>query len=174
MSLRPAIPTPEQREAQKEANRAVLLRTRGREGVTLGGEVRAGQAKTTAFRDAALLEMARDRRCLLGVPLVCYGAVTETTVACHSNLSIHGKGKSRKADDCYSVWGCRGCHSWLDVGTAKADLKRMTFALAHIDQVQAWRVIAADPSEPERFRKAARRALDHLNATPIGADDAKT
>ena len=26
-----------------------------------------------------------------------------------------------------------------------------------------------DPTEPERFRKAARRALDRLNATPIGS-----
>jgi hypothetical protein len=25
-----------------------------------------------------------------------------------------------------------------------------------------------DPNEPERFRKAARRALERLNATPLG------
>jgi hypothetical protein len=108
-----------------------------------------------------LLEMARGRPCLLCITDVCMGRV-ETVVACHSNLAIHGKGGARKADDHYSVWGCMSCHRWLDQGPATADEKALAFTLAHVDQMNEWRRIAADPSEPERVRRAAGWALEQL------------
>ncbi|MBL0390550.1 DUF1364 family protein [Ramlibacter monticola] len=112
--------------------------------------------------------MARDRPCLLLVPAVCTHR-TDTTVACHSNLGEHGKAGARKADDCYSTWGCAACHAWLDQGPAPARQKRFAFMSGHARQVLAWRQIATDPTEPERFRRAAGRALAHLNATPLEA-----
>lgn len=127
----------------------------------------SGQAveKTPRYEDKALTDMAKDRPCLLMVPAVCNHR-QDTTVACHSNLSIHGKGVARKADDTYTVWGCFSCHYWLDHGKARAEDKEPAFMAAHARQVLAWRLIAADPNEPERFRNAATRALEKLNATP--------
>jgi hypothetical protein len=126
----------------------------------------ASAPKTEPYRDTALLEMARGRPCLLLVPAAC-SQRTDTVVSAHSNLPEHGKGMARKADDCYSAWGCFACHSWLDQSKASAEQKLMVFIAAHARQVLAWRLIAMDPNEPERFRKAARRALEHLNATPL-------
>lgn len=153
---------------REEKPRSALPSIQPRQDVRYGGSV-SGVAvvKRTAYRDAALLEMARGRHCLLRIPGMCVGA-TETTVAAHSNLLAHGKAKSRKADDCYSVFACYPCHFWLDQGAAAAVDKEAAFMAAHVRQVFAWREIAADASEPERFRKAARRALDRLNATPLG------
>jgi hypothetical protein len=123
--------------------------------------------KSEPKRNRTLLDMARDRNCLLRVDGVCTGD-TATTVACHSNLGAHGKAGARKADDHYSAWGCMACHRWLDSGKASAFRKETTFMLAHLSQVLEWRRIAADVGEPERFRKAAQWALDQLGATPAG------
>lgn len=131
-------------------------------GATSGVAVR----KTTPYRNPALLEMARGRHCLMRIPGVCVGA-TETTVAAHSNLLAHGKGKGRKADDCYSVCSCFACHWWLDNGMASAEDKEVAFMTAHARQVLRWRFIANDPAEPPRFRRAALQVLAHLNATPL-------
>lgn len=125
--------------------------------------------KPAAARNPHLLDMARGRPCLLRVPDVCNGD-RETTVACHSNLGIHGKAGARKADDQYTAWGCSSCHTWLDAGSADGEMKRLTFMLAHLDQVAAWRAIAADPSQPAKDRAAAQWALDKLNATPVGQE----
>jgi hypothetical protein len=120
--------------------------------------------------------MAQGRPCLLTVParLGMDGSAwcksTDTTVACHSNLSEHGKAGARKADDCYSVWGCGACHFWLDFSRAPAEQKEAVFMGAHLAQVLEWRRVAADESEPERFRKAAQWALDALNATQVGGN----
>lgn len=125
------------------------------------------QAKTKAKRCPALLEMANGRPCLLHIPGVCNGR-TDTTVACHSGLSIHGKAGARKADDCYSSFGCAACHSWLDQGPAPRAVKEAAFMAAHLRQVIEWRRVMQDPTEPDRFRRAARWALDELNAMPTG------
>jgi hypothetical protein len=130
--------------------------------------------KTEPYRDAALLELARGRPCLLLVPGVCSHRV-DTVVAAHSNFGIHGKGGARKADDVHSCAACHSCHAWLDQpighgGPTKAQ-KEAAFMAAHSRQVLAWRVIATDPAEPERFRNAAHRALEHLNATPLPEED---
>lgn len=124
--------------------------------------------KTEAHRNAHLLSMARGRYCLLHVPGVCIGG-TETTVACHSNLSIHGKAGARKANDEYHVPGCFACHRWLDQGPADGVLKAMTFMQAHLEQVNWLRAVASDMTHPPKDRAAAQWALDRLNASPIGA-----
>lgn len=134
---------------------------------TYAGGTAAAQPKSEPYRDQALLEMARGRPCLLMVPAVCNHRL-DTTAAAHSNLSVHGKAGGRKADDCYTVWACASCHiPWLDQGKAAANVKEQAFMEAHARQVLAWRLIALDQAEPERFRRAASRALEHLNATPL-------
>lgn len=131
----------------------------------IGGLPLAPCPKPEAHRNPALLAMARDKPCLLRVPGQCVGG-TETTVAAHSNWACHGKAGARKADDQYSVWGCAGCHSWLDQGTAPKATKQAAFMRAHADQVLEWRRIAQDPSEKPRDRKAALWALEKLNVSP--------
>lgn len=118
--------------------------------------------KPEVHRNAALLEMARGRPCLLQFPGACRNPDTETTVAAHSNWSEHGKGGARKADEAYSVWACFSCHSMLDQGRLSAEEKRAIFDAGHRRQVQEWERIAADPTEKPRFRKAADWALNLL------------
>lgn len=157
----------ERQAADKEARRAVLCQPgRGLHRGTYAGETAAAAPKTEARRNPALLAMARGRPCLLMVPAAC-GHRVDTVVAAHSNLPEHGKAMSRKADDCYSAWACFACHTWLDTGKAPASQRAAAFMTAHARQVLAWRLVAMDPAEPERFRRAARWALEQLNATPI-------
>lgn len=118
--------------------------------------------KTVEYRNPHLLTLARSMPCLLRVPDVCMGN-TETTVACHSNLSAHGKAGARKADDQFSVWGCMACHRWLDQGPAPFDVKAMTFMMAHDRQIRQWRFIAADSSRSKRDREAVQWALQLLS-----------
>lgn len=124
------------------------------------------QPKTEPHRNRALLDLAMGKPCLFMVPGECVGG-TSTTVACHSNKSAHGKAGARKADDEYSVWGCFGCHAWLDIGKAPTHTKDMVFMRSHADQVLEWRRIAASAGASARDRLSAQWALDQLNATPI-------
>jgi hypothetical protein len=117
--------------------------------------------KTEPHRNQALLDMARDKLCLLRVPMVCTNEQT-TTVACHGNWPDHGKAGARKADDEYSVWGCYACHTWLDTGRESAESKRAIFDKAHQLQVDRWTRISEDPTANPRDQKAARWALDQL------------
>ncbi len=125
----------------------------------------APRPKPTAWRNRRLLDMAEGRPCLLHIPGVC-NHDPATTVAAHSNLSIHGKGAHRKADDVFTVWACANCHAWLDQGPAPKADKEAAFVRAHADQVLAWRRIANDPHESEPDRRAARAALERLEALP--------
>lgn len=121
--------------------------------------------KTVEYRNPHLLTLAKDRPCLLRVPNVCMGN-TETTVSCHSNLGVHGKGGTRKADDHYSVWGCMACHRWLDQDKRPSyEEKAATFMAAHARQVLQWRKIAADPGRARRDREAVQWALQLLSTT---------
>jgi hypothetical protein len=131
-----------------------------------GGEV-VSVPKSEPKRNPALLAMANGRECLLCPAGQCQ-CTPGSVVACHSNLSIHGKAGARKADDCYSVWGGDVAHRWLDQGGATFLQKEAAFMAAHLRQVLEWRRIAADPSEPARFRKAALWALEQLGALPVG------
>jgi hypothetical protein len=161
--IRPAFP-PKLRDREPAEPLTVKPLVRGSYGPCEGG---GAVPKPEALRNRRLLDLARGMPCLLRIPGVCNHDST-TTVACHSNLGIHGKAGARKADDCYSVWGCSACHRWMDQGRAPADVKALAFTLAHIDQVQAWRLIATDAARPEADRRAARWALDLLQTTPVG------
>jgi hypothetical protein len=155
----------ERRAAERERNMQALVKPgKGLHRGTYTGTAPEAEPKTEPYRDAALLEMARGRTCLLIVPAVCSHRV-DTVVAAHSNLPEHGKAMGRKADDHYSVWGCFACHSWLDQSKAAGAQKAMAFQLAHARQVLAWRLVAMDATEPERLRRAARRALERLGVT---------
>lgn len=117
--------------------------------------------KDEPYRDPALLDMAQGRPCLLLVPGCCNHRL-DTTVACHENQD---KGMGTKRPDDRSVWGCVACHRWYDQSGAPREQKRATFDAGMGRQVFAWQVVAADPSEPARFRRAAQRALERLEAT---------
>ena len=65
------------------------------------------------FRSRALLDMAYEFNCMLEIPGVCEGGPGEPA---HSNQSIHGKGGSIKAHDCFYVPACRACHREIDSG----------------------------------------------------------
>jgi len=150
------------------APRAAPLRRVERSGVIARVSANvAAMPRPERHENRRLLDMARDKPCLLRVPNVCNFDV-KTTVACHSNLSIHGKAGARKADDEYSVWGCSACHEWLDRGKADALAKELAFMLAHLSQVGEWRAIAASTAGNPLDRAAAQWALNHLNASPLG------
>lgn len=124
------------------------------------------QPKTKPQRSPNLLGLAKGEQCLLRIPGVCVGG-TESTVACHSNKSEHGKGAHRKANDQYSVWGCWTCHGWLDTDNhATAEQRAKMFDAAHLLQITHWHFIATDGTQPVRNRRAARWALDLLQRTP--------
>jgi len=153
-------------ERQRTVHTPIPERLRRAASFAKADQMAAPQHKPEVHRNAALLEMARDRRCVLMLPDLCRGHDTSTTVAAHSNWSDHGKAGARKADDTYVVFACHACHQWLDQGPATADEKRATFDAAHARQVQEWARIAADPKEPPRFRKAADWALNLLMRKP--------
>jgi hypothetical protein len=119
--------------------------------------------KTKPWRCAAIMEMARGRRCLFQLHGICNWD-WRTTVACHRN---EGKGMAQKQSDEFTCWGCATCHRWYDEGQSARAYKRQVFMEAHLRQVLAWRAVVVEPSEPMRFRKAAAKALERLNATPL-------
>lgn len=63
--------------------------------------------KDVEYRNAALVALARDQHC-------ANCGSTHGVVSAHSNWAEHGKGKSRKAHDCFVAWLCWACHTWLD------------------------------------------------------------
>jgi hypothetical protein len=107
--------------------------------------------------------MARGQSCLLQVPGVC-NHDPATTVACHSNRSEHGKGASRKADDCWTVHGCSACHEWLDRRLGTPEDTEAIFNTALLRMHTIWWEIVHDPHRQRdatpREVKAARWALE--------------
>lgn len=122
------------------------------------GSAVAARPKSARLRNQAVLDMANNRPCLLLAPGVARHE-RETTVACHSNSSAHGKAGTRKADDHYSVWGCAVCHTWLDSSQASQALKVSVFAVALKRQIKAWQQISVSQQERQRARNAALWAL---------------
>jgi len=55
----------------------------------------------------------------------------ETTVLCHSNKQLHGKGWGIKASDEYSFYGCSGCNMWFDSVSAPEEEKEHYYQIAH-------------------------------------------
>lgn len=157
----------ERREAEKERHlKALCQPVRSLHRGTYTGTTAAAVPKSQPYRDPVLLEMQRARACKLLAVSNCLELRGDrsTTVACHEN---QGKGMGIKAGDERTVGGCWQCHCWYDTGTSPRLEKRRAFMAAHLRQVLEWRLIAQDPTEPERFRAAARRALERLNATPV-------
>lgn len=70
--------------------------------------------KDPEFRCVALTRTARDQACQN-----C--GSSQGVVWAHSNQGEHGKGKSRKAHDCFGAWLCQRCHTWLDQGSIGTD-----------------------------------------------------
>lgn len=106
--------------------------------------------------------MARGKPCVLRVPGVC-NQDPETTVACHSNISMHGKAAARKSDDQYVVWGCSSCHSWLDFGKAGYWERAAAFMRALEAMKYEYRAIGLldELSDPKDLQ-AAQWALQRL------------
>ena len=67
-----------------------------------------------------------------------------------------------KASDAYTVWGCFGCHQWLDQGSASREEKEAAFQAAHLLQVQEWHKIASSIATRPWKVEAARAVLQHL------------
>ena len=115
------------------------------------------------YRDPDLLGLAHGQRCLLRVDGVCCSD-PDTVVAAHSNSQRHGKGRGIKAEDCYTVWACHACHSWLDQGGGSRQERESAFAWGWERQVREWRRIARDVTQRPRSVNAARRVVQHLGA----------
>lgn len=125
-------------------------------------------AKSEPQRNPHLLSMARGRPCLLRTAVCNFD--NSTTVAAHSNLLAHGKGRGRKADDCFSVWACARCHAWLD-SSYSADFsdKEEAFMLALIAQVDEWKAISISAAASPKDRAAAFWALERISRAPAEA-----
>lgn len=120
-------------------------------------------AKPEPQRNAYLLSMARGRPCLLRTRVCNFD--NSTTVAAHSNLLAHGKGRGRKADDCYTVWACARCHTWLDSSyDAEFAEKEEAFMRALLAQADEWKAIAGSTASSPKDRAAAQWALQRLQA----------
>lgn len=71
--------------------------------------------KEDNYRNEKLTRLARNQQCQLLIADSVYHD-PETSVWCHSNQSIHGKGGHLKAHDCFGAIGCVHCHAALDAG----------------------------------------------------------
>lgn len=68
------------------------------------------------IRSKAILNAARGENCTMRTPLCNHDP--DTTVACHSNWEMHGKGLGHKAEDIFVAFGCSSCYHWLDASGA--------------------------------------------------------
>ncbi len=156
-----------ERQRRKDARLAALMATIPRRSSTWSADTPIAPApKDPPGKNRALLDMARGRPCLIRSPL-CVGG-TETTVACHGAGIANGKGMGWKVSDAMTCWGCWQCNHYTDAyGGASTAQKLSAFQAGHSRQVLAWRVVATDSTEPERYRRAALWALERLGATPV-------
>lgn len=115
------------------------------------------------YRDPNLLKLAKGEKCLFQISDDCMGNEGSTTVAAHSNLMEHGKGKGLKAQDCFTVWSCHKCHSLFDQGRSfSREEKRDIFYEALLRQIEEWRKIGVNPALKPWKVEAARNVLEHL------------
>lgn len=68
------------------------------------------------YRNERYLLLLRAFHCMLQVPGFCLKMKSRHSVACHSNLQRHERGKDHKSADVFAVAGCVACHAWLDSG----------------------------------------------------------
>lgn len=95
--------------ARKPADTTGLLRVQSfdREKKTRK-PMKSSGPKMTPIRKAA-----RGQDCTINLPGVCNHS-NETTVLCHSNSMVDGKGMGIKAPDTAAAFGCSACHDVLD------------------------------------------------------------
>ncbi|MFC7515074.1 nuclease domain-containing protein [Herbaspirillum sp. GCM10030257] len=91
---------PKKREEHKEGLKQGTKRLRSRK----------SSQKSTPIRQSA-----KDENCTLRFPGICRNR-TDTTVWCHSNSLVDGKGMGLKAPDEEGCYGCYECHCYLDGG----------------------------------------------------------
>lgn len=126
-------------------------------------------AKQPRAENRHLLDMAQGQPCLIRSPICC--GDPETSVACHGAGVRNGKGMGYKVGDHFTAIGCHRCNHYTDAYPhATAEEKEAAFMLGHLRQVEVWRAIVADQSQPAKDRAAAQWALDHLNASPVGLE----
>ena len=80
------------------------------------------------YRNKKILMSAKGQPCTVH-SIWCNGN-PETTVAAHSNQSIHGKSRGMKAHECYIAYACSDCHRWLDESAASRAEKVEAFNAA--------------------------------------------
>lgn len=73
--------------------------------------LKAKRPKMTPIRASA-----RGEQCTLR--FACCNSDPATTVWCHSNRAVDGKGMGLKSRDEEGCYGCSACHAWLDGGYA--------------------------------------------------------
>jgi len=120
----------------------------------------------TMYRDSDLLKLAQGQPCVLQAIDNCLGE-SDTTVSAHSNQLVHGKGRGLKAEDCYTIWSCSRCHSWLDQGNASKEEKNAHFDERFPYQVWEWKKIYQDPLAKEWKRDTCMRVLEYLEVINI-------
>lgn len=115
-----------------------------------------------ALRRPAYLAMAAGQPCQMRRALGCLGEDGSTTVAAHSNLLEHGKGRGLKASDSAVVYACHACHEWLDSGPAPRDEKRAAFMRGLERQRMLVTHIATADSTRPAAREVAAWALENM------------
>lgn len=95
--------------------------------------------KTTRPKMTPIRLSAKGKDCTFRIPGICNWN-PETTVWCHSNESVDGKGAGLKARDVEGAYGCSACHAYYDGGYANLGIDR--------DTARAQFNIARDRSRP--------------------------
>ena len=85
--------------------------------------------KTKYLRNKKRLQACR------GLPCQHCGVEDGTVVAAHSNLGIHGKGRSIKASDEFIAALCFTCHTNLDQGAISKQDKSQMWHNAHVKTI---------------------------------------
>jgi hypothetical protein len=115
--------------------------------------------KISPYRSPALLRLASGLPCLVLIAHDCRGTDGSTTVACHGDSHVYGKGRGLKASDRWTTWGCAPCHEWL--GRNLPD-KQAVFMVAMARQELAWREIVDNVAAKPWRVDAARGVLEHI------------
>jgi hypothetical protein len=74
------------------------------------------------IRSRKITESSRGKPCTMFAP-GCNGGGGDDVCFCHSNMQVHGKGRSIKAHDVFGFDGCGPCHWWYDKGPASREEK---------------------------------------------------
>jgi len=155
----PAVP----REDRPTAHVAPTV-SRGTYAVTGAGQA---QPKRPADRLQALRDLAKGESCA-GVNCRCQ---PDTTVWAHSNEGAQNKGLGYKANDSSGAFLGRECHDYVDGRDGSKSTQEQRVAVMRLAQMRTrerLREIAGSRTEKLWKVRAARWALDQLNATPVG------